>query len=111
MGLFTKNALYSLNILEILEVFRENYFTTSNTNYVKWKFSKQTQDFKKRVLDCRQIANLLLLESRKVLKPHSTMRQIWKVFYAADASVDVAVDWMAPYAFWCKVKLQGNIHF
>jgi hypothetical protein len=111
MGLFAKNAFYSLNIFEILEVLRENYFTTSNTYYVKRKFSKQTQDFEKRVLDCRQIANLLLLESWKVFKPHSSMRQIWKVFYAADAGVDVAVDWMAPYAFWCKVKLQRNIYF
>ena len=54
---------------------------------------------------------LLLLESWKVLKSHSSMRQIWKVFYAAYAGVDVAVDWVAPYAFGCKVKLQGNIHF
>jgi hypothetical protein len=39
------------------------------------------------------------------------MCQIWKVFYATDASVDVAVYWMAPDAFWSKVKLKGNIYF
>ena len=57
-----------------------------------------------------QTMQLLLLESGKVLKPHSPAHQIRQIFYAAYAGVDVAVDWVAPHAFRCKVKLQRNLH-